>query len=67
MKCTPGLAGPPLRLVILDLTVNPGQKVIMDTALHQRVPASARCENGNGSRLIGHRRKEIETAKQHGI
>jgi len=47
--------------VILDLTANPGQKVIVDTALHQRIAKMAM------GRRIGHRRKEIETAKQHGI
>jgi len=59
--CRSGRHVPPLRPVIPDLTANPGQKIIVDTTFHQRVAKTAM------GRRIGHRRKEIEIAKQHEI
>jgi len=41
--------------------VDPGQKLIVDTTFHQRVTKTAT------GRLIGHRCKEAEAAKQHEI
>jgi len=49
----------PLRPVIPDLTANPSRKIIMDTALHQRVTKTAM------GRLIGHRCKE--SGSQHSM
>jgi len=47
--------------VIPDLTANTGQKIIVDTAFHQRIAKTAT------GRRIGHNCKEVETAKQHEI